>query len=118
MASLKIETRLREIEQKYIYLVQDFLVLRSTEETFKMVLILNDGTTLRVTERWENDILTRYSYYWLDEGDRLKIGWDNSPHHTQLSNFPYHKHVGEQSQIEPSYEVCLEDVMKFLENKL
>ncbi len=58
-----IEKRVREIAQKYAYLVQNLLVLRLTEETLKLILVLNDGTTLRVAERWQGKALTRYSYW-------------------------------------------------------
>lgn len=57
---------------------------------------------------WENNILKRYSYYWLTSNNKFKIGWDNAPHHTQLDTFPYHKHVEQQQNIEPSIEICLE----------
>ncbi len=41
-----VEERVREIEHKYAHLIQDLLVLRLTEETLRLVLVLNDGTTL------------------------------------------------------------------------
>ena len=63
-----IEKRVREIAQKYAYLAQNLLVLRLTEETLKLILVLNDGTTLRVAERQQGKALTRYSYYWLMPG--------------------------------------------------
>jgi hypothetical protein len=113
-----VEERVREIEKQYARLVQDLLVLRLTEETLRLVLVLNDGTTLRVAERWQSGTLVRYSYYWLDAGDRLKIGRDNSPHHKRLENFPHHKHIGEQAKRVSSYEVCLEDVMTVLEKEM
>lgn len=83
-----------------------------------MVLVLKDGTTLRVTERWVAQKLMRYSYYWLDAEDHLKIGWDNSPHHHQLDNYPHHKHMGEQAIRLPSYETNLEEVMAVLAQEL
>jgi hypothetical protein len=89
-----------------------------TEETLRLVLALNDGTTLRVAERWRGGTLVRYSYYWLEAGNRLKIGWDNSPHHKRLENFPHHKHIGEQAKRVSSYEVCLEDMMTVLEREM
>jgi len=110
-----IEKRVREITQKYAHLAQNLLVLRLTEETLKLILVLNDGTTLRVAERWQDNTLTRYSYYWLDARNNLKIGWDNSPHHKRLENFPHHKHVGTRANRVASYEVCLEDVIAVLE---
>jgi hypothetical protein len=113
-----LEERIHDIEQKYTHLVLDVLVLNLTEETFRLILALNNGTTLRVTERWQAEELVRYSYYWLDAEDKLKIGWDNSPHHQQLDNFPHHKHVGEQATMLPSYETILEAVMLIVEEEL
>ena len=112
-----IEKRVREIAQKYAYLVQNLLVLRLTGETIKLILMLNDGTTLRVAERWQGETLTRYSYYWLDAKNNLKVGWDNSPHHKQLENFPHHKHTCTQANRVASYEICLDDVMAVLEKR-
>ena len=113
-----VEERVREIEHKYAHLIQDLLVLRLTEETLRLVLVLNDGTTLRVAERWQGGTLVRYSYYWLDASNELKTGWDNSPHHERLETFPHHKHIGEQAKRMPSYEVCLEDVVAVLEKEM
>ena len=113
-----IDERVRQIEQQYAHLVQDVLVLRLTDETLKLVLVLNDGTTLRVAERWRGSTLARYSYYWLDAGDRLKIGWDNSPHHTQVESFPHHTHVGKRANPTASSETSLEDVMTVLEQEM
>lgn len=113
-----VEERVREIEQQYAHLVQDLLILRLTQETLRLVLVLNDGTTLRVAERWQGGTLMRYSYYWLDARNRLKIGWDNSPHQKRLENFPHHRHIGEQAKRVSSYEVCLEDVIAVLEKKM
>jgi hypothetical protein len=113
-----IDERVRQIEQRYAHLVQDVLVLRLTDETLKLTLVLNDGTTLRVTERWQGAALTRYSYYWLDAGNRLKVGWDNSPHHTQVESFPHHKHVGERANPAASLEKNLEGVMAVVERTL
>jgi hypothetical protein len=113
-----VEERLRQIESAYAHLLRNLLVLHPTEETFRLVLTLNDGISLRVAERWREGVLVRYSYYWLDAEEKLKVGWDNAPHHEQLENFPHHKHIGEQANRVPSYEVCLEDVMAVLEQEI
>ena len=63
-----VEDRIYEIEQKYAHLVQDVLVLSITAETFRLILALRNGTTLRVFERWRGQTLMRYSFYWLDSG--------------------------------------------------
>lgn len=113
-----VEQRVREIECKYAHLIQNLLVLSLSEETLRLVVVLNDGTTLRVAERWRDGILVRYSYYWLDNRNGLKIGWDNSPHYKKLRNSPHHKHIGEQAKRVASDEVCLEDVMAILEKEV
>jgi hypothetical protein len=46
-----IEDRIVAIERKYAHSVRDILVLILTDEILRLVLWLNDGTTLRVTER-------------------------------------------------------------------
>jgi len=48
--------------------------IRLTKETLRLVLVLNDGMTLRVAERWRDGALVRYSYYWLDAENRRKLG--------------------------------------------
>ena len=115
---MSVEDRVKEIEQRYVHLIEDILVLNLTDETLKIILRLRGGTTLRVAERWQRKALVRYSYYWLDTENKLKIGWDNAPHHRKLENFPHHKHIGESEKITVSHERCLEDVMVVLEKKI
>jgi len=55
--------------------------------------------------------LIRYSYYWLDQANQLRIGWDNAPHHDTVSTHPHHRYVAGQEAIAPSTATCLEDVM-------
>jgi len=113
-----VQDRMREITQRIAHLAQDILVLRLTEETLRLTIVLNDATTLRIIERWQGNHLTRYSYYWLDAQDETKVGWDNAPHHTQLPNFPHHKHIGVQGKLCASDEVCLEDIIPLLEQEI
>ncbi|MFH1635670.1 MAG: DUF6516 family protein [Chloroflexota bacterium] len=103
--------RLLEIVEKFGSLVQCMLPLELDGETLRVVLYLKDGTNIRVTEQWHGSSLRRYSYYWLTSANALKVGWDNAPHHTKLESFPHHKHVGQQENMLPSGEICLEDVM-------
>lgn len=103
--------RLLEIVEKFGSLVQRILPLELDGETLRIVLYLKDGTNIRVTEQWQGLLLRRYSYYWLTSANALKIGWDNAPHHINIKSFPHHKHVGQQENMLPSDETCLEDVM-------
>ena len=75
---------------------------------FKARLILRDGSSLNISEVWQQQVLIKYRYYWLDRKSKTIIGWDNAPHHPELENFPHHKHINEKEIA--SYETCLESV--------
>jgi len=109
--------RLLEIEEKFEAKVERIVPVELDEETLRVILYLKDGTNLRVTEQWAGKILKRYSYYWLNRANTLKIGWDNAPHHTQLESFPHHKHIHQQKDLQPSTETSLEEVMKFIQGQ-
>jgi len=103
--------RLLEIEERFEEDVERIVPVELDGETLRVVLYLKDGTNLRVTEQWAGKILKRYSYYWLNAANDLKVGWDNAPHHTKLRSFPHHKHIGRQKNLQPSTETSLEEVM-------
>jgi hypothetical protein len=103
--------RLLEIEEAFAEQVARIVVLELDGETLRLIMYHKDGTNLRVAEQWLGDKLKRYSYYWLSEDNQPKIGWDNAPHHTQLSTFPHHKHVSGKRIPEAATETSLEDVM-------
>ena len=103
--------RLLEIEEKFEAMVERIVPVELDGETLRVILYLKDSSNLRVTEQWVGKVLKRYSYYWLNAANELKIGWDNAPHHTKLKSFPHHKHIGWQKNLQPSTENSLEDVM-------
>jgi hypothetical protein len=103
--------RLIEIEDLCRDKVQRIVPLELDNETLRLIVYLNDGTNLRVTEQWHGISVERYSYYWLTAKNELKVGWDNAPHHTRLTTFPHHKHVGTQSNLQPSEQTCLEEII-------
>ena len=106
--------RLLEIEQRFGQEIERIIPLDLDGQTLRLILYLQDGTNLRLTEQWHGDVLERYSYYWLTATNKLKIGWDNAPHHTRLATFPHHRHDGHQRNIQPSVETRLEEVMTFI----
>ena len=106
--------RLLEIEEKFERIVQRIVPIELDDETLRLILYLKDGSNLRVAEQWDDNCLVRYSYYWLTEENRLNIGWDNAPHHKQFESYPHHRHVKKKNNLQPSAEVCLEDVMKVI----
>lgn len=109
------EIRIAKILGQFSELIDHILPLEIDEGFLKIIIFLIDGTNLRVTERWVDKNMDDYSYYWLDENNKLKIGWDNASHHTQLENFPHHKHIGSSANRVPSYETNLEAVMETIE---
>ncbi len=113
-----MQSRLLSIYAAYSEHIQRLVPLQIEDEYLKAVIYLSDGSNLRVTEEWEGKTLVGYSYYWLTADNRLKIGWDNAPHHAELASFPHHKHVGQQANRQPSNETSLEGVMQFIISQL
>lgn len=108
--------RLLEIESRYASLLERIVFLEADEQTLRVILYLQDGTNLRAVEKWNQDVLEKYSYYWLSSKNELIIGWDNAPHHSKIDTFPHHRHVANKRKLEPSDENCLEDVIEFIQN--
>jgi hypothetical protein len=79
---------------------------------------LVNSDKLHVSEAWDEESLIRYAYYWLKQNDELRIGWDNAPHHPEVSTHPRHKHVETQENIQPSDETNLEDVLRLIKKRL
>ncbi|MBI5054372.1 MAG: hypothetical protein HZC38_21130 [Chloroflexi bacterium] len=79
---------------------------------------LINSDKLHIREAWDEETLLRYAYYWLKQNDELRIGWDNAPHHPEVSTHPHHKHVEKQENIQESEETKLEDVLKFIKKRL
>jgi hypothetical protein len=109
-----MRSRILDIYARYSEYICRLVPLQVEDAYLKIVIYFADGSNLRVTEEWEGDVLTRYSYYWLAPDNLLKIGWDNAPHHAKLANFPHHKHVGQHTNRQPSDETCLEEVMQVI----
>jgi len=55
--------RLLEIEAAFGEQVQSIVPLELDGETLRLILYLEDGTNLRITEQWWGKTLKRYSYY-------------------------------------------------------
>ena len=113
-----MQARLLAIYAAYAEYILSFVPLQIEDEYLKVVIHLVDGSNLRMTEEWESGALVSYSYYWLSFDNHLKIGWDNAPHHAELANFPHHKHVGKQTDRQPSSETTLEAVMQVIVSQL
>lgn len=91
-------------------------VRREGIELYKAKMILADGSNLGVSEVWIDRVLTKYSYYWLNENDQIIRGWDNAPHHPRIQSHPHHVH--QEQEIAESSMRSFEDVLKFLSKEL
>ncbi len=78
----------------------------------KSKIRLYDGSILYVREIYINQQLIDYSYYWFNIDEKLKIGWDNAPHHPEIYTFPHHKHFSDH--IGESSEKSLIEVLKYI----
>ena len=79
---------------------------------------LINSDKLHISEAWDEETLIRYAYYWLKQNDELRIGWDNAPHHPEVSTHPHHKHIDIQDNIQASDEINLEDVLRLIKKRL
>ena len=83
----------------------------------KIKLILIDGSVIFLREIIIEKVLCDYSYHWQKADGSLIIRWDNSPHFPNISStFPHHKHVETETNIYPSYEQNLLQVLSFIRN--
>jgi hypothetical protein len=81
----------------------------------KMEIKFHDDSVLCVKEYF-CDPKRNYSFHWMDSANNLIIRWDNSKHHQEVITFPHHKHI--EKRIEESFEICLEEVLKYIKNKM
>jgi len=93
-------------------LIKSFEILdfKSGESFYflKVKAVIIDNSLLHIKEYSSLDSYF-YSYHWQGRDGSLRIRWDNSPHHRDLSTFPDHKHV---PQLEESREMILADVLQ------
>ena len=90
--------------------------LKESVEQFKAIVELVDGSYLRINEVWLNGELEKYAYYWLTPTDSIIQGWDNAPHHLEISTYPHHTHT--KNRISVSQVRSLADVLDSLKQKI
>ncbi len=81
---------------------------------YRIELILVDESLLYVRE-YVSDVDYLYSYHWQDREGKLRIRWDNAPHHKNMKTFPHHKH---SPNLEETTEIGFEEIMLFIEEKM
>jgi len=80
----------------------------------KLKVTLMDESLLYIHELHTQNY-QKYSYHWQKESGETIMRWDDSPHHKNLANFPYHLHDG--TEIRPSYRVNIEDVLQEIQSR-
>lgn len=84
---------------------------------------LNNGDFLEAAEYFvvePSEIkVVDYRHQWMDgEKKQLRRRWDNTQHHLELDNAPYHCHVGDEETVEPSHPMSIMDVLAVIEAEL
>jgi hypothetical protein len=90
--------------------------LKGTIEQYKAVVQLADGSRLHINEVWIEDELKKYAYYLLTPAGEVLQGWDNAPHHPEVSTHPHHTHLSKNVLL--SQVRCLDDVLQILIQRL
>ena len=94
------------------------LLAASNPNLIRLRADLINSDKSHISEAWDDETLIWYAYYWLKQNDELRIGWDNAPHHPEVSTHPHHKHIAMQENIRSSEETNLGEVLRFIKTKL
>ena len=108
---------------RFNYTIKSFEVLlqesRLDLTKTKIKLIFRDESVIFLREIIIKEVLCDYSYHWLSPDGSLIIRWDNTPHFPEVSEtFPHHKHVGLETNVSPSHEQNLLDVLHFIKQAI
>lgn len=91
---------------------------RSDLSKTKISVVLIDGSVIFLREIIIQNILFDYAYHWQKADNTLIIRWDNAAHYPAISTHPHHKHVGSDTNVQPSYEQNLFQVLSFIKNEI
>lgn len=86
--------------------------LEGSVEQFKAEVELIDGSRLHINEVYIRDELCKYAYYRPTPSEEILQGWDNAPHHPEITSFPDHVHQG--GAVRASEVRSLDAVLKTL----
>ena len=95
--------------------------IRTSSEGFiKALIILIDGSILSfreyVSTEIEPPIKFTYSYHYY-KNQNLIFRYDNAPHHKEISSFPPHKHLANESVISclpPTIDMVLTEIKDYI----
>ena len=78
---------------------------------------LIDGSKLFIRETVLGETRRKYAYHWQERNGELITRWDNAPD-WEVATFPHHKHVGNEDNVEASYERILEQVTHMIAQRI
>ena len=78
---------------------------------------LIDGSSLFIRETVLGETRRKYAYHWQERDGKLITRWDNAPD-WEVATFPHHKHIGNEDNVEASYERTLEQVMHMIAQRI
>ena len=91
-----------QLVEIYKSIIEDFQIILwesgATSYRFKAKIHFIDNSVLFIREYlFQNK--RKYSYHWQNQDNRLIIRWDNASHWRNIDTFPYHKHIGKESNV-------------------
>jgi len=110
LSPVVLSVQVREREER---LQEGFIRLRAVLtngdllEAFEFVVTISDRI----------QTLT-YRIHWQQRDGQLKRRWDNAPHHSDVSTFPHHVHLGPAEHIEPSEAMTILRVLAVVEEDI
>jgi hypothetical protein len=111
-----IEAELRRHPRLVLAITRLTRRLNGPIEQIKADAHLVDGSRLHINEVYVSDQLRKYTYYRLSPTDEVIQGWDNAPHHPEITSYPHHLHL--ENDVYPSQVRSLADVLAQLEAEL
>lgn len=85
---------------------------------FRYKLLLRDGSVIEMFEKFRimQDAVkvTKYSFHWQDGTGRLRMRWDNAPHHPEVTTHPHHVHAGSETNVMPHDPVTVEEILNII----
>lgn len=93
------------------------LVSEKEVRMLKAKAILIDKSILFIN-RYVDENTNKYSYHWQTKSGKLKLRWDNAPHHKSVSTFPHHQHTKNKRTVKESSEITIEEVLAHIRKEL
>jgi hypothetical protein len=89
--------------------------IRNEDGFIRVRARMRDGSAIEafefaVSQNDEVEVIS-YRIHWQDKSGHLIKRWDCSRHHSHLSNFPYHVHIGLESHVEATGKLDIQVVL-------